>query len=139
MTSRDRAMPAEVADTFASYPDIVRSGLFELRLLIFDAADETDGVGRIDETLKWGQPSYLTTDTGSGTTIRLAPTPANSSHDYGLFVHCATDLVSQFRDLFGHALDYDTNRGVLLRTSEPTPTEALRECIALAFTYHQRR
>ena len=33
----------------------------QIRGLIFDVAkDHTDGVGRLEETLKWGEPSYLT-------------------------------------------------------------------------------
>ena len=42
-----------------------------LRQLIFATAAETDGVGKIEERLKWGQPSYLTESSGSGTTIRI--------------------------------------------------------------------
>jgi hypothetical protein len=31
----------------------------------------TPGVGALHETLKWGQPAYLTPETRSGTTLRL--------------------------------------------------------------------
>ena len=42
-----------------------------LRGLVFDTAARTAGVGGLTEALKWGQPSYLTEQTGSGTTVRI--------------------------------------------------------------------
>jgi hypothetical protein len=61
----------EVEAVFAQYPDQVRERLLALRDLIFDTASHTKGVGEIEETLKWGQPSYLTIKPKSGTTIRI--------------------------------------------------------------------
>jgi hypothetical protein len=43
----------------------------QLRMHILDAASETEGVGELEETLKWGQPSYLTKKPKSGRTIRI--------------------------------------------------------------------
>ena len=40
-------------------PDI-RARLLVLRELIFDTAEKTEGVGEIEETLKWNEPAYLT-------------------------------------------------------------------------------
>lgn len=137
-SSSARTIPTAVADTFDSYPDEVRQRLLELRELVLATAAEVEGVGRIEETLKWGQPSYLTPDTGAGTTIRVAPTGKGSTHDFGLFVPCGTDLLSSFRDLFGDTLDYDGNRAVLFRVGDPLPIDELRECITMALTYHQR-
>lgn len=59
-----------VASVFRSYPAALRPMLLALRELILDVAARTDGVGPLTETLKWGQPSYLTAETGSGTTVR---------------------------------------------------------------------
>jgi len=39
--------------------------------MIFDVAKKTPGVGKLEEDLRWGQPSYLTLETGSGSTIRI--------------------------------------------------------------------
>ncbi|MDE9480186.1 DUF1801 domain-containing protein, partial [Xenorhabdus bovienii] len=61
----------EVYSVFNHYPEQYQKILLTLRTLIFDTASKTAGVGPITETLKWGQPSYLTLETGSGTTIRL--------------------------------------------------------------------
>lgn len=49
----------------------LKAKLLALRRLIFDTAKATKGVGVLQETLKWGQPSYLTPQTKSGSTIRI--------------------------------------------------------------------
>ncbi len=64
-------MPADVAAVFAGFPERVRRRLLEVRDLIFETAADIEGVGPLTETLKWGEPAYLTGATGSGTTIRL--------------------------------------------------------------------
>ena len=46
----------DVAAVFASYPPKMRKHLRALRKLILDTAKATEGVGRIEETLKWGEP-----------------------------------------------------------------------------------
>ena len=56
---------------FDTYPARVKSKLMRLRELIFDVAKKTKGVGALEEALRWGQPSYLTSETGSGSTIRI--------------------------------------------------------------------
>ena len=60
---------ARVAAVFDGYPPALRARLLMLRTLIFDCAAATDGVGNLVETLKWGQPAYLTERPRSGTTI----------------------------------------------------------------------
>lgn len=121
---------------FESYSPDVRSALLVLRELILEMAAATDGVGALDETLKWGQPSYLTAETGSGSTIRIAPAGAKSVHDYAIFFICSTDLVSRFQALFGDAFVYEKNRAVLFDVGAPIPVDELRECIEMALTYH---
>ena len=60
-----------VEQVFRGYPNELRAKLMRLRQLIFEAAAGLEGVGPLDETLKWGQPSYLTSQSKSGTTIRV--------------------------------------------------------------------
>jgi hypothetical protein len=61
----------EVAAVFNSYPQNIRTKLMFLRQLILETAASTEGVGELEETLKWGEPSYLTSKTKSGSTIRI--------------------------------------------------------------------
>jgi len=123
----------EVEDAFAAFPDEHRELLFTLRAMIFDVARETPEAGALRETLKWGQPSYLTTPR-TGTTLRLGV----RGMDAAIFVHCQTTLVESFRALHGDALRYEGNRAVLLDPRQPLPATILRRCIRAALTYHRR-
>lgn len=60
-----------VAAHFAAYPSDVRRRMMALRELIFTTAAATDGVGELEEVLKWGEPDYLTSKSRSGSTIRI--------------------------------------------------------------------
>lgn len=126
----------DVAAVFASYDVDVRDELLELRLLILDTARETAGVGAIEEALRWGQPSYLTSESGSGSTIRVAPKRPGSEYDYAMFFICHTDLVESFKDLFGDVFVYDGNRALLFSVGEGRPEDELRACITMALTHH---
>ena len=127
-----------VEAVFKKYPDEVRARLLDLRQLIFDAAAATTGVGEIEETLRWGEPSYLTTQSKSGSIVRMHWKPADGD-SYRLYFHCQTNLVATFRELYPTELSYDGNRSVVLLRSDPIPVDAIRHCIALALTYHLNR
>lgn len=129
---------SDVEKVFTEYPKRLRSRLLELRQLILDTASELDGVGPVEETLKWGQPSYLTSKTKSGTTIRIDQIRSNPSQ-YGMFVHCQTTLLSTYRELYSDILKLDGDRGVILDLREELPADALRHCIELALTYHHSK
>jgi len=119
---------------FSAYPRQVRVKLLALRRLIFDTAKTTSGVGALEEALKWGQPSYLTTESKSGSTIRIDQVKAQSGQ-YAVYFHCQTNLVETFRELYPE-LRYGGNRCILLKAEEKVPEAALRHCVALALTYH---
>lgn len=125
-----------VAKIFAAYPTTVRSKLKTLRDIIFETAETIDGVGALEETLKWGQPSYLTTETGSGSTIRIGRVKADDR--IAMYFHCQTDLVETFRELYP-SLEYEGNRSILFDAASKIPEKALRHCIGLALTYHARK
>jgi hypothetical protein len=129
--SADSAVDA----VFSAYPKPLKAKLLALRRLIFETARTTDGVGRLQETLKWGQPSYLTPETKSGSTIRIdqvKPTP----NRYAVYFHCQTDLVETFRELYPAEFSYGGNRSILFNAEDAIAEQALRHCVALALTYH---
>jgi hypothetical protein len=129
---------ANVEQAFNALPPKAQRGLRALRALIFEVAAGNDAIGRVEETLKWGQPSYLTPETGSGSTIRLG-VPKSADHDYALFVHCQTDLTEQFETNYPGEFDYEGTRALLFKADTPIQAEALRHCIGLALTYHSRK
>jgi hypothetical protein len=124
-----------VQEKFAGYPVAERRRLLSMRETIFEVAAGTEGVGLIEETLKWGQPSYLTPATKSGTTVRIDAHPGGG---VAIYVNCQTDLVDTFR---GHypALLYEGTRCVRSPAEAPIPEAHLRHIIALALTYHARK
>lgn len=124
----------DVAAVFAEYPAAVRAELLALRRLILETGESLEGVGTIEEDLRWGQPSYLTSETGSGTTIRIA---ATGPQDYAMFFICRTNLIESFKKLFGDAFTYDSNRALVFHVGEKVPVNELRECVAMALTYHR--
>lgn len=132
-------LPPEVAAAFASYPDAIQTELFALRELILGTAAAIDGVGPIEETLKWGQPSYLTSESGSGSTIRIAATRPGSAHDYAMYFICSTNLVERFEHLFGDVFTYEKGRALLFDVGQAIPRDELAECVGMALTYHADR
>ncbi|NOZ33627.1 MAG: DUF1801 domain-containing protein, partial [Alphaproteobacteria bacterium] len=99
-----------VAATFAGYPAPVRAPLLVLRAVIYDVARKTPGVGPLEETLKWGQPAYLTAKTRSGVTIRIAPHNSQGS-EFAIYVSCNSGVVEDWRARYP-TLEYGGNRSI---------------------------
>jgi Domain of unknown function (DU1801) len=131
-------MPADVAAAFSVFPAGVRARLLEVRDLIFETAAAIEGVGPLTETLKWGEPAYLTQATGSGSTIRLGWFRSPERACAVLF-NCRTTLIDDFRSQFPDAFAYEKNRAILLEASKPLPEAPLSTCLGMALTYHRRR
>ncbi|MBY0532195.1 MAG: DUF1801 domain-containing protein [Xanthobacteraceae bacterium] len=131
-------VPGDVAKVFRAYPAKLRGKLIALRRLILKTAAATEGAGSLEETLKWGQPSYLTSETKSGSTIRIDRVKA-SEEKYAVYFHCQTDLVSTFRELYPGKFEYESNRAIVLDAKKKPDEKALAHCIALALTYHVRK
>ena len=126
-----------VAAVFKAYPPGIRGKLMALRELVLDTAEKTAGVGRLTETLKWGQPSYLTEETGSGTTVRIDRLKAGDG--YAVYFHCQSGLVGQFRELYSDTFTYEGKRAIVFGAKDRVPARELRHCLALALTHHARK
>jgi len=122
---------------FQNYPPLVRKKLLELRALIFEVAKDLESVGPIEESLRWGQPSYLTSVSKSGTTIRIDQYKG-CFDQYAMYFHCHTKLVSCFKDMFGDDLTYEGQRAIIFSVKKSLPKKVIRQCIEMALTYHQR-
>ncbi|HWX58028.1 DUF1801 domain-containing protein [Bradyrhizobium sp.] len=129
----DRIDPA-ISAVLSAYAKPVKDKLLALRRLIFKTARTTEGVGALEEALKWGQPSYLTSESKSGSTIRIDGV-RSVPNQYAVYFHCQTNLVETFRELYPE-LRYGGNRCILLDAADELPEAALRHCVALALTYH---
>ncbi|TDE36219.1 DUF1801 domain-containing protein [Antarcticimicrobium sediminis] len=132
-------MSAPVAAAFAGFPPETQTGLRALRALILSVAADTPEAGRLSEELRWGQPAYLTPETGAGTTLRLG---VAKSGGFALFVHCQTSLIDEFRELAGSDWPVEGRRAILFDETGVTDAimdPALRLLIRRALTYHLKR
>lgn len=136
LTDHHRIDDISVAEAYAAFPTTERAALLELRKLILTTAQDTDGVGPVQETLKWGQPAYLTPETRSGTTLRLG---APDAGHVAICAHCQTTVISEFADHFRGVGAVEGRRAVHFKADDPLPVEALRLMIRHALTYHLPR
>ncbi len=125
----------DVERVFSELADDVKPGLSRLRDLVFDVAAQTEGVGPLEETLKWGQPAYLTPETGSGSTIRLG---LPKQGGYAIYTHCRTTILSDFRALFPDDFDYEGNRAIHFKAETTPDLDKLGLLVKHALTYHLR-
>lgn len=129
--------PPDVAAVLETCPASARAYAADLRALILDKAARLPDVGPLTETLKWGQPAFLTEKTKSGTTLRLGWAETGAS--ISLYVHCQTSLVAEWSARYGDELTFVGNREVSIPTDAPLPRAALKHCVAMALTYHSRK
>ena len=135
MRRKNSKMPPQVQAAFNKFSPVVRQKLMQLRKLIFDTAAATEGVGELEETLKWGQPSYLTKVSKSGSTIRISREKKTAA-DFAIYFKCQTSLVATFKELYPNKFRYEGNRAILFNVDDKIPGPELSHCIALALTYH---
>jgi len=131
MEMRDTLNP-EVIEIFNNYPASIREKMLFLRNLVLDVASETESVDRLEETLKWGEPAYITKN---GSTIRMG-WKETSPHQYALYFHCKTRLVDTFREIYGDSFRFEDNRAIVFNDSDEIPVDQLKHCISLSLTYH---
>lgn len=123
----------EVELVFNNYPDSVRNKMLMLRKLVIETAKETDGITKLEETLKWGEPSYLTK---IGSTIRM-DWKQKSPDQYAMYFQCTSRLVETFRIIFKNRFDFEEKRAIVFGLENEIPTEELKYCIKAALTYHK--
>ncbi|WP_407481531.1 hypothetical protein [Elizabethkingia meningoseptica] len=78
----------EVNDKFKNYPESVREKMQFLRQLVIETAEETNGVEALEETLKWGEPSFVTKN---GSTLRM-DWKERAPGQYAMYFQCSSCL-----------------------------------------------
>ena len=131
----DKIEDPEIAEIYNGYPKSIREKLLLLRQLVLEAASETDGMSSLQETLKWGEPSYVTK---SGSTIRM-DWKKSKPDQYALYFHCRTKLIDTFKELYGDKFRFEGNRAIVFNESDEIPIGELKHCISLSLTYHSRK
>ncbi|WP_220377076.1 DUF1801 domain-containing protein [Cohnella phaseoli] len=131
----DKIENTKVAAVFEQYPVKFQKKLLFLRQLILDTASQTDGVDSVEETLKWGEPSYITK---TGSTIRIAWKKSNPSQ-YALYFNCKTILVETFREVYRDKFTFEGNRAIIFNEDDDIFVDELKQCISSSLTYHVRK
>lgn len=124
----------KVKDVFASYPESIQHKLLYLRDIIFEVAAELD-VKDMQETLKWGEPSYMCK---KGSTIRISQRRSNAQQ-YAIYFNCKTSLIDTFKEIYGDQFKYEGKRAIWFDEQDEIPIQPLKSCISAALTYHSRK
>ena len=127
----------EVAVKFSAYPPHVRPKLLALREFIFQAAATAEGAGEIEESLKWGEPAYVTRNK-SGSTVRIDWKKKEPNH-YAIYFNCQTNLVETFRTLFPNDFKFEGNRALVFALEDKLPKDSLAMCVVASLTYHLKK
>ncbi len=122
----------EVKAVFDQYPDEVREQMETLRQLVLEVAGEVEEITALEETLKWGEPSYLTK---KGSTLRM-DWKSKSPNQYALYFKCTSKLVPSFKAVYKDVFSYENNRAILFKLDDSLPKTELKNCIKATLTYH---
>lgn len=114
-----------------TFPEMAQKRFLEIRSLIYRVACENE-LGEVDETLKWGQPSYLCK---RGSTLRVDWQP-RYAENIELFFNCKTSLVETIKEVYGDIFYYRGNRMISLPLNEVYPDE-LEACVLMALNYRK--
>lgn len=124
---------SKVDEIFANYPDTIRDKMQFLRKLVIETADEMPEVEELEETLKWGEPSFVTKN---GSTLRM-DWKEKTPNQYAMYFQCSSRLVETFRMVYSHQFQYEGNRAIIFQLNQKIPVLELKECIKATLKYHK--
>lgn len=123
----------EVELVFEKYPKAVRNKMLFLRDLVIETAKEIEGLNMLEETLKWGEPSYLTKN---GSTLRM-DWKSKRPDQYAMYFKCTSRLVETFKMVFTNKFDFEGNRAIVFNMDDKIPKDELKHCIKATLSYHK--
>ena len=118
---------------FNNYPKSVRKRISELRNLILETAGDIEEISELEETLKWGEPSYLTKH---GSTIRI-DWKEKSPEQFAMYFKCTSKLVPTFKTIYKNTFQFEGNRAIVFKLDDNIPKTELKHCISMALMYHK--
>ena len=123
----------EVEMVFNNYPEPIRNKMIALRELVLETAKEIDGLNMLEETLKWGEPSYLAKN---GSTLRM-DWKSKTPNQYAMYFKCTSRLAETFKLIYKSKFDFEGNRAIVFQIDDDIPVDELKECIRATLTYHK--
>lgn len=127
-------MDTQIVQAIKNYPQPAQESLSQLHALVLETAEQ-EGLGPVQQTLKWGEPSFVI---NGGSTIRMDWKPSRPEQ-VALFFHCQSKLVDTFKELYADYFSFEGNRAIWFIIGQPLPREPLKHCLFLAMSYHSRK
>lgn len=124
-------MSPEIRIKFNSYPKPAQRKLEQVRKLILAIAAESD-LGKVEESLKWGEASY---HVKGGSSVRIDWKPKDPD-TIKIYFHCQTCLIETFKELYPNEFEYEGKRAIVVPLSIDLEQLPLRHCISMALKYH---
>lgn len=122
----------EVNKVIAAYPPKAQHKLHQLRALILATAKDLQ-LDTLEETLKWGEPSYLAKH---GSTVRM-DWKAKQPNQVALYFKCTSRLVPTFKMVFPKTFQYDGHRALYFGLDDNLPELEIMQCMRAALRYHR--
>ncbi len=132
MSKLDLKTDPRIETVFEKYPNDIKEKMQYLRKLVIETAEEAVDIETLEETLKWGQPSFITP---KGSTLRM-DWRRNSPDEFAMYFQCTSRLVETFRLAFGNKFKFEGNRAIVFHVNEQIPEQELKACIKATLTYH---
>lgn len=123
----------KVKTVFNNYPERVQKQMSHLRELVLSAAKEIEEIEELEETLKWGEPSYLAK---CGSTVRM-DWKEKTPEQFAIYFKCTTQLVPTFKKIYKNKFQFEGNRAIVFKMNEKIPDAAVKHCISMALQYHK--
>lgn len=116
-----------------NYPEAARIRLMQVRQLVHQSARELSEVTRLEETLKWGEPSFVTKH---GSTLRMDWKP-RAPDQISIYFKCTSRLIPTFKMALGDIFTYEKDRAILIKFDQTLPETELKQCFAATLRYHK--
>ncbi|MFK7835058.1 MAG: hypothetical protein AB8B60_02450 [Sulfitobacter sp.] len=129
--------PKPLLNAIALWSEPAQAALWTCRTLFHEIAEEND-LGPLDETLKWGQPSWRPTRPRTGSTLRMGWSAAHPDR-LSFFVDCKTDLASRMRDMYPDLPQNDGRRQLGIDLGKDLPLQAVSHMAQMTLAYHLRK
>lgn len=133
-TSKLKFPSEEVSSYYFNLTPVMFDKFMEIRNWIYELSEKDPRIGEIDECLKWGEPSFLTPKTISGSTVRIAKV---NEVEFALYFNCKTTIAKEIAVEFPD-WNCDGRRAVYFSVSKKLSKAKLTTCLKKALLYHKR-
>jgi len=123
----------KIEAVYHNYPEFVLKKIMSLRNLIVETASELEEISNLEETLKWGEPSFLVK---KGSTIRI-DWKKSKPDQYAMYFQCTSKLITTFRVVYKESFQFEGNRAIIFPINANIPQKKLKNCITAALRYHK--